>query len=108
MYSLTANPLPFTVYDISAWTKRGTLFSAPITSNVSASTWKTRFNTGPKIEAEAKAATINLTSTTTPIAGNQFIFFKTPEGKYGVLFMQSLNLDYLLRRYVLLSIKMPD
>ena len=108
MYSLTANPLPFVPYDISSWAKRGTLFSAPVTSNVTAATWKTRFNTGLKIEEEAKKVNINLTSTTTPVAGNQFIFYKTPEGKYGVIYMQSLNLDYLLRRYVLMSIKMPE
>jgi hypothetical protein len=107
MYSLTANPLPFAPYDISSWTKRGTLFSAPVTSNATAATWKTRFNTGPKIEEEAKKVNINLTSSPV-IAANNFIFFKTPEGKYGVMFIQSLSQDYLLRRYIWLSYKMPD
>lgn len=111
MYSLTANPNPYVPYDVSSWTKRGTLFSAPQTSNVSAAFWKTRFNTGPKIEAEAKAVTINLTSTTTPILDADkpsFVFFKTPEGKYGVIYFISRNFDYLGRRYVWLSYKMPD
>jgi hypothetical protein len=107
MYSLTASPLPFTPYDISSWAKRGTLFSAPVTSNATAATWKTRFNTGAKIEAEAKAVNINLTSSPV-IAANNFVFFKTPEGKYGVMFIQSLSQDYLLRRYIWLSYKMPD
>ena len=107
MYSLTANPLPFTPYDISTWTKRGTLFSAPVTSNATAATWKTRFSTGPKIEEEAKKVNINLTSSPV-INANNFVFFKTPEGKYGVMFIQSLNQDYLLRRYIWLSYKMPD
>lgn len=107
MYSLSANPLPFTPYDISSWTKRGTLFSAPVTSNATAASWKTRFSTGPKIEAEAKLVNINLTSSPV-INANNFVFFKTPEGKYGVMFIQSLSQDYLLRRYIWLSYKMPD
>jgi hypothetical protein len=107
MYSLSANPLPFTPYDISSWTKRGTLFSAPVTSNATAASWKTRFSTGPKIEEEAKKVNINLTSSPV-INANNFVFFKTPEGKYGVMFIQSLSQDYLLRRYIWLSYKMPD
>lgn len=107
MYSLTANPLPFTPYDISSWSKRGTLFSAPVTKDATPAFWKSRFNTGPKIEAEAKAANINLTSSPV-LTANSFVFFKTPEGKYGVIFIQSLNQDYLLRRYIWMSYKMPD
>lgn len=105
MYSLTANPLPFVPYDISSWTKRGTLFSAPVSGT--AALWKTRFSTGPKIEAEAKAANINLTSSPV-LQANNFVFFKTPEGKYGVIFIQSLNVDYLLRPYIWMSYKTPD
>jgi hypothetical protein len=108
MYSLSANPLPFVAYDISSWSKRGTLFSAPVTSNASASTFRTRFSTGPKIVAEAKAVNINLLSSATPLAANQFIFFKTPEGKYGVLFIQAFSYDYDFRRYILLSYRMQE
>lgn len=108
MYSLSANPLPFTAYDISTWTKRVTLFSAPVTSNASATTFRTRFNTGPKIEEEAKKVTINLTSTSTPLASNQFIFFKTPEGKYGVLFIQAFSTDYLFKRYIQLAYRIQN
>jgi hypothetical protein len=107
MYSPSANPLPFTPYDISTWTKRGTLFSAPVTSNASAATWKTRFNTGPKIEAEAKLVNINLTSSP-ELKANNFVFFKTPEGKYGVIFIINKYEDYQKRKYVWLSYKMPD
>lgn len=107
MYSPSANPLPFTPYDISTWTKRGTLFSAPVTSNATTATWKTRFNTGPKIEAEAKAVNINLTSSPA-LAANNFVFFKTPEGKYGVIFIVNKYEDSQKRRYVWLSYKMPD
>jgi hypothetical protein len=109
MYSLSANPLPFVPYDISSWTKRGTLFSAPITGG-SIDSWRSRFNTGPRIIAEATAPSvkINLASATTALAANQYIFFKTPEGKYGVMWIQSINYDYMLRRYAWLAIKMPE
>lgn len=107
MYSPSASPLPFAPYDISSWTKRGTLFSAPVTSNVSTSTWKTRFNTGPRIEAEAKAVPINLTSSPA-LAANNFVFYKTPEGKYGVIFVINKYEDSQKRRYVWLSYKTPD
>lgn len=109
MYSLSANALPFTPYDVSSWTKRGTLFSAPITGG-SVDTWRSRFNAAPRIIAEATASSvkINLTSATTALAANQFIFFKTPEGKYGVMWIQSVNYDYMLRRYAWLHIKMPE
>lgn len=106
MYSLSANPLPFAPYDISSWpTKRVTLFSAPVSG--STGTWITRFNTGPKIEAEAKAATINQTSSPELKPGN-FVFFKTPEGKYGVLLVINQYDDYLKRPYLWVSYKMPD
>lgn len=105
MYSLSANPLPFTPYDISSWTKRVTLFSAPISG--SAATWISRFNTGPKIEAEAKAVNINLTSSP-ELKANNFVFFKTPEGKYGVIFVAGKYDDYQKRPYLWLSYKMPD
>lgn len=105
MYSLSANPLPFAPYDISSWTKRSTLFSAPISG--SAATWISRFNTGLKIETEAKAANINLTSSA-ELKANNFVFFKTPEGKYGVIFVAGKYDDSQKRPYLWLSYKMPD
>jgi hypothetical protein len=109
LYSLTANPLPFVPYDISSWTKRATLFSAPTNKDANVNTFKTRFNTGPKIEAEAKAVNINLTTHPSALAANNFIFFKTPEGKYGVIFIISVdNEDYTGRKYIVMSYKMQE
>lgn len=108
IYTPGANPNPYPNYDVSAWTKKGTLFSAPVSKDISVSTWKTRFNTGPKIEAEAKLVNINLTSTTTAVDANQVVFFKTPDGKVGVLFIVQKYFDYLKRRYLWISYKMPD
>ena len=109
MYSLSANPLPFVPYDISSWTKRGTLFSAP-QSGATIDNWRSRFNTGPNIlrEATSSSVKINLTSATAKLAGNQYIFFKTPEDKYGVIWVQSITFDYQLRQYAWLAIKMPE
>lgn len=109
IYSLTADPLPFTPYDISGWTKRSTLFSAPTNKNANINTFRTRFNTGPKIEEEAKAVNIDLTHHPKALAANNFIFFKTPEGKYGVLFIHSVsNENYNGIRYMVVSYKIQE
>lgn len=110
MYSLAANPNPYVPYDISTWTKRGTLFSAPTSTNATTDNWRTVFNTGPKIEEQAKKVTINLTTPGQLLKDNksQLVYYKTPEGKYGVIFFISKNYDYLGRRYVWLSFKTPD
>src|SRR5690606_23594464 len=92
LYSLSANPLPFTHYDISSWAKRGTLFSKQVAKG-SITDMVKKFNTSEKIEAEAKKQSINLTmvpasvneAKSLPLAAGQYIYFKTPEGKYGVI-----------------------
>ncbi|HSC55331.1 MAG TPA: hypothetical protein VLC98_16985 [Phnomibacter sp.] len=104
MYSLTANPNPFPPYDLTGWTKRATLYSAPITG--SAANFRTMFSTAAKIETEAKKKPINLTLT--EIKTNQFVYFLTPEGKYGVLYIQSITYDYSGRSYVTLSYKIQN
>ena len=105
LYSTAAAPNPFVPYDISTWTKRATLFSAPVAGT--AATFRSMFSTAAKIIEEAKKKTINLTKITTGLTSNQFIYFLTPEGKYGVIMIQSFNFDYMGRPYITMSYKMP-
>jgi hypothetical protein len=105
--SVAANPL--TVYDISAWTpKRTTRFSAPVTGQSNA--FLTGAISGSTIETLARARTINLSATTATLAANGLatgsaVFFLTPEGKYGMLFINSATSDYEGRPYINVSVK---
>ncbi|MCH5720278.1 hypothetical protein [Niabella hibiscisoli] len=105
-YSLSSDPLPFGHYDISSWTKRATLFSAPATGSIA--DFNNNLNTGAKILAAAKTKTINLKNITTALAANQLIYFKTPEEKYGVIFVHALAVDYRDHRYTQVSYKIVN
>ncbi|WP_114792803.1 hypothetical protein U0035_03760 [Niabella yanshanensis] len=115
LYSLSANPLPFVGYDISSWTKRGTLFSKQNTGGNINDMLK-KFNTSLKIETEARKQTLNLTRVPataadglkTPLAAGQYIYFKTPEGKYGVILVQSVNSDYRSKNYLQLTWRIQE
>jgi hypothetical protein len=102
IYSLSADPLPFTLYDISDWTRRGTLFSSP-TGN--ANSFRDLHKTGIAIETEAKKKTINLKEVSFGKDANRFVYFLTPEGKYGVLMINSFTYDYESRPIANVSIK---
>jgi hypothetical protein len=106
IYSLSASPNPFAPYDVSSWNKRKTLFSAPVTSGASTTIFRDLFKSESVIVAEAKKRTINLTQTTTGLGPGNFIYFLTPEGKYGVMLVNVLNDDYEGRPYMSVSIKM--
>lgn len=89
LYSLSANPLPFTVFNISSWTKRATLFSTPISNG--ANTFNNTLKSSIAIETEAKKRTINQTSITADIVANSLLYFLTPEGKYGAILVNSVT-----------------
>lgn len=88
VYSLASNPLPFTAYDISSWTKRGTKFSAPRTGQ--ASTFL-NLRTGEKIRAAGKSANPTATRTSTGLVAGSLFYFITPEGKYGAIYVNSIE-----------------
>ncbi|MDF2191518.1 hypothetical protein [Paraflavitalea sp. CAU 1676] len=108
LYTPGADPNPFPLYDLSSWTKRGTLFSAPVSG--SAANFTSMFKTGVAIETEAKKRTINLThyATFPGIQSGQFIYFKTPEGKYGVMLVHIFTLTYDDKPYLNVSIKVQQ
>ncbi|RYF10988.1 MAG: hypothetical protein EOO42_21915 [Flavobacteriales bacterium] len=109
LYSPSVAVNPLTVYDISSWTpKRTTKFSAPITGQATA--FLTGAVSGSTVEALARARTINLDATAgTTLANGLFagsaVFFLTPEGKYGMMYINVVALDYDKKPFINVSIK---
>ncbi len=110
LYSISVPTNPFPLYDISSWTpKRATRFSAPVTSQTNNFLYTAV--SGSAIEALAKARTINLLATAGTTASNGLVagsavFFLTPEGKYGMLQINSITTDYDRKPYINVSVKM--
>lgn len=90
LYALNNSPLPFTVYDISSWTPRATLLANP--KNNQASTWLNQLRTGAQIEKNAKSAKPTNKKVTGLKAGS-LVYFLTPEGKYGALYINYVTQD---------------
>jgi hypothetical protein len=109
LYSPNVATNPLTVYDISTWTpKRTTKFSAPITGQATA--FLTGAVSGSTIETLAKARTINLDATVgttlvNGLNGGSAVFFLTPEGKYGMMYINVVTSDYQKRPYINVSVK---
>ncbi|RDC58552.1 hypothetical protein DU508_00680 [Pedobacter chinensis] len=109
LYSPSVATNPLTVYDISAWTpKRTTKFSAPITGQNTA--FLTGAVSGSTIETLAKARTINLDATAGTTLANGLndgsaVFFLTPEGKYGMMYINIVTSDYQKKPYINVSVK---
>lgn len=103
IYSLSANPIPFTPYDVSGWTKRTTLFSK---GTGKATDFRDKLSSGLKIVTEAKKNSITLTST--EVKAGQYIFFLTPEGKYGALMINAITQDYKELPFMNVSIKIQS
>lgn len=88
VYALNSNPLPFTAYDISSWTKRATLYAAPKTGQSSAFL---NLRTGEQITTAGKSAKPTLTRTNTGLIAGSLFYFLTPEGKYGAFYVNSIE-----------------
>jgi hypothetical protein len=107
LYSLSANPLPFQYFDISSWTKRETLFSAQVAGTLD--NFNT-LNTSTKIATAAKAQSIvykvfprGFGSASTQ--ASQFVYFRTPEGKYGVIMLVIAGTSSNGDKYLSVNIK---
>jgi hypothetical protein len=83
IYALNASPLPFLPYDVSAFTKKATLFAAAKTNQGSAFL---NLRTGEQIVSAAKSAKPTLKSVPSLAAGSLF-YFQTAEGKYGAFYV---------------------
>ena len=75
--------------------------------NGSINAWNTTLSSGKSIETEAKKKTINLKESVNLVA-NSFVYFLTPEGKYGVMMVNSQNEDYLGRPYMNVNVKIQN
>lgn len=103
IYSLSATPNPFTIYDISGWQKRATLFRAPIGNALT--TYATTLASSQSIETEAKKSAISLKQTTTGITSGSLVYFLTPEGKYGAIYVNAVTKDLEGKAYADISVK---
>lgn len=112
LYSISTPTSPLTVYDVSGWNpKRTTKFSAPIATQ--AAIFGGNAVSGSAIETLAKARTINLNATvgTTAATGlvtGSAIFFLTPEGKYGMMLINSVTSDFEKKPLINVSVKMQN
>lgn len=109
LYSPSVATNPLTVYDISGFSpKRTTKFSQPVTGQANA--FLTTAISGSSIETLAKARAITFNETTQALPANGLaagnaVFFLTPEGKYGMLYINVVTSDLLKRPYINVSIK---
>jgi len=91
IYSLDASPNPLALYDISAWTKRSVQFSSLKTNQ--ANTFRNTIRTGALLKSNAgssfpnKKVLLTSVSSRAPVTSNNMVYFKTPEGKIGALFV---------------------
>lgn len=112
LYSISTPVSPLTVYDVSGWNpKRTTKFSAPVTSQ--ATPFVNNAVSGSAIETLAKARTINLNATVgataaAGLAGGSAVFFLTPEGKYGMMLINSVTSDYEKKPIINVSVKIQN
>lgn len=111
IYSPAAQPAPNPLYDFSKWTKRGTVYSTP--EDGSEDKLRLNFNTAAKIGDEAKKKTFSALIPTgydkraegdrNNMFTGKFVFFKTPEGKYGVILFNVAKKDVDGKVYVNVS-----
>ncbi len=111
LYATGAQPAAFNIYDVTAWTKRATKFSAQVASG--SSTFLNNCISASTIETLAKARTINLDAITGTTAANgltpgSIIYFQTPDLKYGVMLINSITSDYQKRPLMNVSIKVQN
>ncbi len=79
----------FSWYDTSSWNKRSTLFSAAADDKGAFN----KFTTGSQILAAAQKANPDKKGPV-QFKGGQIIYFKTQEGKYGVLYVSTITISH--------------
>ncbi|NGM64480.1 hypothetical protein [Sphingobacterium sp. SGR-19] len=110
LYALTVDEYPVPYYDVSGWTKRETKFSAPMSASGSYNTFTRTLVSSSKIEEIAKNQTIDKEQTDGTVSGEglaaaRLIYFRTPEGKYGAMYVNQATRDQQNRYYVSVDIK---
>ena len=106
LYSLGSADIPFGGYDFSGWSKRSTDFTVLVKGG-SFGDLNNNYNTVEKIKKKFSGLkgeqtlfpTNSVEAFKQVLAAGYYIFFHTPEDKYGVLLIQSTNTDYRLAPY---------
>lgn len=109
LYSLSHPTNPFPAYDIGDWQKRTTKFSAIRFSQ--ATIFNYTLVSSSAIVSNAIAANPNQTSlvgtqSTNGLVANSMVYFLTPEGKYGCIFVNASSADYEGKSFLSISVKM--
>lgn len=109
LYSTSVDEYPVPFYDLSGWTKREMLFSEPI-YNYTNTNYTRVLVSASKIEEEAKKVAIDRKQTDAiyhwqGLAAGTLLYFRTPEGKYGTLYITQSTHDTESRPYINVHIK---
>ncbi|MBD1424608.1 hypothetical protein [Sphingobacterium arenae] len=109
LYSTSVEEYPVSFYDLSGWTQRETLFSVPI-YNYSNTNYTRVLVSGSKIQEEAEKLTIDRKQTdgilhTQGLTPNTLLYFLTPEGKYGALYVTQSTQDTDGKPYINVHVK---
>jgi len=109
LYSLNVDEYPVPFYDVSGWTKRETLFSEP-QYNYTNTNYTRILVSASKIQEEAEKVTIERRQTdaiyhTQGLAPQTLFYFRTPEGKYGTLYVTQSTQDTDGRPYINVHVK---
>lgn len=105
LYSLNNPTSPVAGYDFSTWTRRTTVFTPGITANAKV-VFDNTLTSGLSIQTEALKLNSLLTRTSvTNIAAGAILYFRTPEGKYGVIYVNGFTLDFQNRLFANIDVK---
>lgn len=112
LYSPSVQEYPVPYYDLSGWEKRETLFSEP-QYNVSNTFYTRTLVSASKIEEEALKVSIdqNQTYGLTSLQGlapGTLLYFLTPEGKYGALYVAQSTTNTKGRPYINVNVKITN
>jgi len=109
LYSLSVDEYPVPYYDVSGWTKRETLFSEP-QYDYSNTDYTRVLVSASKIQEEAEKVTIERKQTDAiyhmqGLAAGTLLYFLTPDGKYGTLYVTQSTQDTDGRPYINVHVK---
>ena len=110
LYALTVDEYPVPYYDVSSWTKRETKFSTPVSSSSTRQIFTQTLVSSSRIEEEAIKQTIDKEQTSGVddsggMIATQIIYFQTPEGKYGAIYVNQATRDQQNRYYISIDVK---
>lgn len=91
MYSLSANPVPYTPNNISSWTKRATKFTNG--QNGQATPFLRTYYTRESLVNYVKGRNPNLLAHTSNLSVGQGVPFVFPDGRYGLILINQISVE---------------